>query len=147
MFPQSLRPGKILGLNISLGKLSVCCFSLVKSLMTNQRETTVGTKEVVPGVRAIVSDSVPATLIIQSRARGAARDRVIVAGENADLTTPPTSLVVFFCAVIFNSRERHRAESALSAKFIPDEALRPGQEASSNPILTLNDRPQREMIL
>ena len=44
-------------------------------------------------------------------------------------------------------RERHRAESALSAELIPGEALRPGQEASFNPILTSNDQRQRKKIL
>ena len=56
-------------------------------------------------------------------------------------------MVVFFCTVIFNSRERHRPESALSAEFIPGEALRPGQEASSNPILILDDRRQGKIVL
>ena len=30
--------------------------------------------------------------------------------KNTDLPTPPTSLVVFFCTVIFNSKERQRTQ-------------------------------------
>ena len=95
-------------------------------------------------VCAIVQDSVPATVVIRSRARGEARNRVMGARQYTDYPTPPTSLVFFFCTVIFNSRKRNRADNALSAEFIPGEPPRPGQEASSNPILALNDRRQRK---
>ena len=48
----------------------------------------------------------------------------------------------------FNPRDGRRAESALAAGFIAGEARpTPEREAPSNPILALNDRWQRQIML
>ena len=61
-------------------------------------------------------------------------------GKNAAFPTHPTRRRSIFLHDHFNPRDGRRAEGALSAEFLPGEAPLPEQEASSNPMLTLNDR-------
>ena len=64
--------------------------------------------------------------------------------NNSDHPTRPADryLTVVSAFVVFNGRDRHRAEYALSTGVIYPGRGPPasGQEASTNPILTLNDR-------
>ena len=60
-----------------------------------------------------------------------------VVGEVLTIQPSQLSICSSFCVYAF--LDRRCAESALNAVCIPGEALLPEQEASSNPILTLND--------
>ena len=60
-----------------------------------------------------------------------------VAGEI--LTIPPSQLSICSSLCVYTFPNGHSADSALIAVCIPGEAPVLGQEASSNPILALND--------
>ena len=60
-----------------------------------------------------------------------------VAGEVP--TNPPSQISICSSFCVYTFPDRRCAESALSAVCILDEPPLPGQEASSNPMLALND--------
>lgn len=85
-----------------------------------------------------------ATTIIREMS-AKAKNRVTGAGKQRP-SHPHYKRNSLFLQDHFHFQKRHRGEIALSAEFIPGEVL-PGQEASSIPILTLNDMRQRKTVL
>ena len=120
---------------IALDILMTDRWSVSPSKIGNNKIAAIAGAVMVPGVVTNVLHKYAYTIIALFQPSQAKEQRV--AGEI--LTIPPSQLSICSSFCVYTFPDRRCAESAPSAVCIPGKPPLLGQEASSNPILTLND--------